>query len=73
MCEQRPGDASILVGQGNSGDILVASGQQTPKPIVGSMGAMREVSEHGTRAMDEQRAQIDITVLADAEQACLTA
>lgn len=65
--EQRPGDAYIFVSQRNSSYILVASGQQTAQPIIGSMGAMREVSKHSARSVDEQRAQIDITVLADAE------
>ena len=67
MGEQRPGNASILVGQRNRGYILVASGQQAPQPTIGSMGSMLEVSKHCARSVDEQRAQIDITVLADTE------
>jgi hypothetical protein len=73
MREQRPGNASILVGQRNSSDIVVASGQQTPQPIIGSMGSVFEMSKHCARSMDEQRVQIDITVLADAEQPGLAA
>ena len=67
MRKQRPGDPSIVMGQRDSSDILVASGQQTSQPIIGSMSSMREMSKHGARSVDEQGAQIDIAVLADAE------
>ena len=53
MREQRPGDASILVGQRNSRDILVASDQQMAQPVIGLMGSMLEVSKHGARSVDE--------------------
>jgi hypothetical protein len=55
MREQRPGNASILVGQRDSGYILVASGQQTAQPIIGSMGSMREVSKDRARSVDERK------------------
>jgi hypothetical protein len=56
VLEQRPGDAGILVGQCQGGDVAVAPGDPAREPAVGVIRSLLEVSKRGARAVDEQGA-----------------
>ena len=71
--EQRPDDAGVLVGQGDGGNVSVASSDQAREPAVGLISSVRKVSQHRASAMDKQRAQVSVAVLAYAQQPGLAA
>lgn len=72
MRQERPDRARVLVGQRHRRHVLVASRQQLGKPRIGIRFAFG-CSQRRPRAVDEQRAQVGIAALADAQKRRLAA
>ena len=68
MCQKRPGNARVLVGQGHCRHVLVPSLEQALEPTVRWVQAQLQVTDHGPGTMDQQGTQISIAALANSEQ-----
>ena len=72
MRQQRPNDARVFVGQRDRRHILVAPLGQRLDPGA-RIGLVLRVKDHGPRAVYQQRSQVGIAPLADAQQVLLAA
>ncbi len=70
--QQRPDRPGILVGQSNRRHVLVASCQQLAQPRIGLRLSLCHPDD-GPGPVDQQRAQIRVAALADAQQRRLAA
>src|ERR1700687_4236681 len=66
--QERPDDARVLVRERHRSDVGVSPRGQPRKPALGLIGMPFEMPQDGSCPMDQQRTQVHIAALADAEQ-----
>ena len=63
-----PGGTSVLVRQGDRGDVGAPSPLNFDRPSAAPIRTSRRGAQSGSRALDEQEAQIPVAALADPQQ-----
>src|SRR5260370_24881790 len=71
--EQRPGDARVLVGDGNERSVVAAARLQLEDPARHAVLVSRGTMQHGAGALHQQVSEVGIATLADMPQAGLAA